>query len=159
MTSLIWNRHFHNLRILHAFAHHYSNTKMNFLSVFPKFSSDKMTLCNHNDQTWFSDMLTYARLPGVVKPLPFRFGFQHPLRPADINAKKNKFNPYIDNCLHFIGVFGLTCKIIYQYTISVGNKAYMLSCKYYASKIPKFDPKQSSFLSLGKQKIYVQWVL
>ena len=26
-----------------------------------KFSRDKMTLCNNNDQTWFSDTLTSAR--------------------------------------------------------------------------------------------------
>ena len=32
-----------------------------FLRVFPKFSNDKMTLCNNNDQTWFSDKLTSAR--------------------------------------------------------------------------------------------------
>ena len=25
---------------------------------FPKFSNDKMTLCNNNDQIWFSDTLT-----------------------------------------------------------------------------------------------------
>ena len=81
--SLLWNRHFLNLRILHAFARHNRNTKMMFSSVFPKFSNDKMTLCNNNDQTiqynkaicivyctvycnnndqtWFSDTLTSAR--------------------------------------------------------------------------------------------------
>ena len=39
-----------------------------------------MTLCNNNDLTWFSDTLTSAR----------------PLRgPADVNALKNMFDPYI----------------------------------------------------------------
>ena len=35
--------------------------KRTFRSVLPKFSSDKMTLCNNNDQTWFFDTLTSAR--------------------------------------------------------------------------------------------------
>ena len=35
--------------------------KLTFQSDFPKFLSDKMTLCNNNDQTWFSDTLTSAR--------------------------------------------------------------------------------------------------
>ena len=35
--------------------------KLTFQSVFTKFSSDKITLCNNNDQTWFSDTLTSAR--------------------------------------------------------------------------------------------------
>ena len=40
-----------------------------FEAFFPKFSSDKMTLCNNNDQTWFSDTLTSARpLVGVLNP-------------------------------------------------------------------------------------------
>ena len=34
---------------------------MNFLKHLPKFLSDKMTLCNNNDQTWFSNTLGYAR--------------------------------------------------------------------------------------------------
>ena len=44
-----------------CFIAHYSNTKMNLRSVFPEFSSNKMTLCNNNDQTVFSDTLTSAR--------------------------------------------------------------------------------------------------
>ena len=63
---------FQNLRIHHAFAHHNSNTKMNFSKRFPKFSSDKKTLCNNNNQTWFSDTLTSARPLGVVKTLAFQ---------------------------------------------------------------------------------------
>ena len=55
------NRLFQNLRILHAFARHYSNIEMNFSKRFPKFSSDKMTSCNNNVQTLFSDTLTSAR--------------------------------------------------------------------------------------------------
>ena len=35
--------------------------KWAFRSVFPKFSSDNMTLCNNNDQTWFSDTLASVR--------------------------------------------------------------------------------------------------
>ena len=31
---LLWNRRFQNLEILHAFARHYSNTKMNFSKGF-----------------------------------------------------------------------------------------------------------------------------
>ena len=58
---------FQSIRILHAFACHYSNTKINFQSVFLKFSSDKITLCNNNDQTWSSDTLTSARPLRVVK--------------------------------------------------------------------------------------------
>ena len=48
----------------------------------------KVTLCNNNDQTWFSDTLTSARpLRVVLKPSPFRLGFQHhPRGPADVNA-------------------------------------------------------------------------
>ena len=35
--------------------------KLIFKSIFPKFSSDKMTLRNNNDQTGFSDPLTSSR--------------------------------------------------------------------------------------------------
>ena len=35
--------------------------KRSFQCVFQRFSCDKMTLCNNNDQTCFSDVLTYAR--------------------------------------------------------------------------------------------------
>ena len=42
---------------------------MNFSKRFP---SDKMPLCNNNDQTWFSDTLTSARLLGVVKTAAFQ---------------------------------------------------------------------------------------
>ena len=35
--------------------------KWTFPSSFPKFSSDEMTLCNYNDQTWLSDTLTSAK--------------------------------------------------------------------------------------------------
>ena len=59
--SLVWNRRFQNLRILHAFARHYSNTKNElFETFFLKFSRGKLTLCNNDDQTWFSDTLTSA---------------------------------------------------------------------------------------------------
>ena len=53
-----------------------------------------MTLCNNNDQTWFSDTLTSARPLGVVKILAFQ-AQHHPWGPADVNAKKNMFNSYI----------------------------------------------------------------
>ena len=46
--------------------------KWTFRSVFPKFSSEKMTLCINNDQTWFSDTLTSARPLGGVKTLTFQ---------------------------------------------------------------------------------------
>ena len=69
--------------------------KCTFRSVFPKFSSDKMTLCNVNDQTWFSDTITSARPWGSLKPSPFKLGFQHHSRgPADVNESKNMFYPY-----------------------------------------------------------------
>ena len=57
---------------------------------FFQFSSDKMTLCNNNNQTWFSDTLTSASpLGGSLKPSPFRLGFQHhPQGPADVKAKE-----------------------------------------------------------------------
>ena len=35
--SLLWNRRFQNLRILHAFVRQYSNTQMNFLKRFFSF--------------------------------------------------------------------------------------------------------------------------
>ena len=35
--------------------------KLTFRSIFPKFSSDKMTLCYNTDQTLFSDTQTSAR--------------------------------------------------------------------------------------------------
>ena len=75
---------------------------MNFSKrFFPKVFKWKMTLCNNNDQTWFSDTLIYARPLGVVKTSPFRFAFQHhPRGPADINAKKNLLDPYIDEVRH-----------------------------------------------------------
>ena len=50
-----------------------------------------MTLCNNNDQTWFSDTQTSARPLGVVKTPGFQ---HHPRRPADVQAKKNMFDPY-----------------------------------------------------------------
>ena len=34
--SLLWNRLFQNIQILHAFVRHYSNTKMNFPKGFSK---------------------------------------------------------------------------------------------------------------------------
>ena len=60
--SLYWHRRFQNLRIPHAFARAIIFIrKLTFRSVFfLKFSSDKMTLCNINAQTWFSDTLTSA---------------------------------------------------------------------------------------------------
>ena len=54
--SLLWNRCCQNLWILHTFACHYSNTKMNLSKHF-----FEMTLCNNNDQTWSSNRLTSAR--------------------------------------------------------------------------------------------------
>ena len=54
--SLLWNTRFQNLPIIHAFVRHYSNTKM----IFSKRFSKGMTLCNNNDQTCFSDILTSA---------------------------------------------------------------------------------------------------
>ena len=46
-----------------------------------------MTLCNNNDQTWFSDTLTSAKLLGVIKTLAFQtWVSHHPRGPADINA-------------------------------------------------------------------------
>ena len=41
---------------------HYSDKKMNFSKrFFQNLSSEKMTLCNNTDKTWFSDTLTSAR--------------------------------------------------------------------------------------------------
>ena len=71
--SLLWNRLFQNIRILHAFARHYCNTKRTFRSVFPKFSSDKMALCNNNDQTWFFEHSHLLYPSWVVKTLPFHW--------------------------------------------------------------------------------------
>ena len=52
-----------------------------------------MTLCNNDNQTWFSDTLTSREW---LKHSPFRLGFQHhPQGPADVNAWKNMFDPYI----------------------------------------------------------------
>ena len=42
----------------------------------------------------------------MLKPSPFRLGFQHhPWGPVDVNAKKNMFDPYIDN--EITPMFGL----------------------------------------------------
>ena len=73
---------FQNVRILHALRA--IIVIQTFRSAFPRFSSDKTTLCNNNDQTWFSDTLTSAGLLGVVKTLA-RFQ-RHPRGPADVNA-------------------------------------------------------------------------
>ena len=63
---------------------------MNFPKRLPKFSSDKMTLCNNNYQTCFSDTLTSAR-----PTLPFQAQVSTPPSgPADVNALKNMFDPY-----------------------------------------------------------------
>ena len=59
--SLLWNRRFQNIRNLQAFARHFSDTKMSFSKRFSKVLSDKMTLCNNNDQTWFPDTQTSDR--------------------------------------------------------------------------------------------------
>ena len=68
LLFLLWNRLFQNLQILQAFARHYSKRKIElFEAFFPKFSSDKITLCNNKDQTWFSD----ARPLRVVKTPAF----------------------------------------------------------------------------------------
>ena len=46
-----------------------------------------MTLCNNNDQTWFSASLTSARPLRVVKTLAFSLSFQlYPRGPAGVNA-------------------------------------------------------------------------
>ena len=45
---------------------------INLSKLLAKFLSEKMTLCNNNDQTWFSDTLTSARPLGVVKTLAFQ---------------------------------------------------------------------------------------
>ena len=46
-----------------------------------------MTLCNSNDQTWFSDTLTSAGRLGVVKTLAFQARVSTPPSgPADVNA-------------------------------------------------------------------------
>ena len=46
-----------------------------------------MSLCNNNDQTWFSDTLTSVDPTGVVKTLAFQAKFQHhPRGPSDVNA-------------------------------------------------------------------------
>ena len=37
------------------------HTKMNFSKRFSKVSSDKVALCNNNNQTWFSDKLISAQ--------------------------------------------------------------------------------------------------
>ena len=56
-----------------------------------------MILYNYNDQTLFSDTLTSAIVLGVVKTLVFQARVStQPLGPADVNAKKNMFDPYID---------------------------------------------------------------
>ena len=75
--------------------------KWTFRGVFPKFSSNKMILCNDNDQTWFSDTLTNVRpLGSHVNPRLSGSGLNTTLGgPADVNAEKNMFDPYIDPCL------------------------------------------------------------
>ena len=81
---------------LHAFGRHYSNTNLNFSKPFFQFSSDKMTLCNNNDQTLFSYTLTSARPLRVLKTLTFQAQvLTSPSGPADVNAKENMFDPYI----------------------------------------------------------------
>ena len=60
---------------------------MTFQRVFPKFSSDKITLCNNSHQTWFSQAPTSARPLGIDKTLAFQAGANTTLGgPADINA-------------------------------------------------------------------------
>ena len=54
--SLLWNRSFKNLQILHAFAHQYSSTKNNFSKHFPKFSSYKMTVYMYNNNRARTEM-------------------------------------------------------------------------------------------------------
>ena len=77
--SLLWNRRFQNLRILHAFASHHSNTKLNFPKLFQKVSSDKMTLCINTIKHCFLMHYYLLDTPGSLKPSPFRLGFQlHP---------------------------------------------------------------------------------
>ena len=71
-----------------------SNTKMNFSTHFPKSISGKMTICNKNDQSCFSDALTSARpLCSRYNPRLMRLGFQHPRGPADVTAQKTCLIP------------------------------------------------------------------
>ena len=115
MTLKLCKRRFQNFPILHAFVGRYSNTKMYFSKRFSKVSSDKIILCNNNDQTRSSDTLTSARPLGVIKTLDFRLGFQHPPRyPADINACKNMFESYIVSLQHYSI---LTKSIIKEHTV------------------------------------------
>ena len=51
--------------------------KWTFQSSFQMFSSGKMTLCNNNYQTWFSDTLASARPLGVLTTLAFQAWVQH----------------------------------------------------------------------------------
>ena len=68
---------------------------MNFRSVLLKFSSDKMSLCNNNDQTWFSDTLTSARPLGVVKTFAFQARVSTPsLGSSRCLFIENMFDPY-----------------------------------------------------------------
>ena len=61
--------------------------KMKISKRFSKFSSDKVTLCNNNDQTWFSDTLTSVESLGDVKTLAFQARVSAPsLDPADVSA-------------------------------------------------------------------------
>ena len=69
--SMLWNMRYQNLRILHAFARHYSNAKMNFSKPLIKVFGQRNDLCNNNNQTCFSDTLTSARPLGVVKGIYF----------------------------------------------------------------------------------------
>ena len=87
-VSLLWNSS-------SCFNAPISNAKMNFSKrFFQSFQAKKMTLCNNNDQTWFSDTPTSATCvytSGVIKTQwklsPFRLGFQHhPRDPADVYA-------------------------------------------------------------------------
>ena len=78
-------------------ARQYSNIKMNFLKRFSKVSSDKMTLCNNNDQTWFSDTLTSARPSRVVKALAFQaLVSTPPSGSSSCQCIENMFDPYIE---------------------------------------------------------------
>ena len=48
-----------------------SNTKIHFSKAIFQFSSDLKTLCNYNNQTWFSNTRTFARPLDVVETLAF----------------------------------------------------------------------------------------
>ena len=65
---LLWSRSFQNMFLCAIKV----MQKWTIRSLFPKFSRDKMTLCNNNDQTWFSDTFHIWWTPRVVQTLAFQ---------------------------------------------------------------------------------------